>query len=131
MGAARARAPRRRRRRKCVSGRPAAFQRGMGGVEIVAINAGSSAAVPEVAREISAMPALVQVCAAILRISGLSGEKQEASCTQVLDEIFGKKNISNIVIHSHFSLTLLGASRRVAALFRLSAIPRALTGRGP
>jgi hypothetical protein len=44
----------------------------MGGVEIVAINAGSSAAVPEVAREIGGMAALVQVCGAILRIRGLS-----------------------------------------------------------
>jgi hypothetical protein len=91
----------------------------VGGVEIVAINAGSSAAVPEEAREIGAMAALVQVCGAILRIRGLSGDKQEVLCTQVLDEIFGKKNISNIVIHSRFSLTLSGASLRVRALFRL------------
>src|SRR5262245_22913557 len=119
MGAARARAPRRRRRRKCVSGRPAAFQRECGRFEIVAINAGSSAAVPEVAREIGAMAALVQVCGAILRISELSGDKQEGSCTPAADEMFGKKSISNIVIHSHFSLTLLGGSLRVRALFRL------------
>jgi hypothetical protein len=91
----------------------------MGGVEIVAINAGSSAAVPEVAREISAMAALVQVCGAILRIRGLSGGEQEVLCTLAQNEIFGKKIIPNIVIHSRFSLTLSGASLRVRALFRL------------
>jgi hypothetical protein len=91
----------------------------VGGVEIVAINAGSSAAVPEEAREISAMAALVQVCGAILRIRGLSGYEQEALCTLAQDEIFGKKIIPNIVIHSHFSLTLSGASLRLRALFRL------------
>jgi hypothetical protein len=36
-----------------------------------------------------------------------------------LDEIFGKKTITNIAIHSHFSLTLYIAGRRVRALFRL------------
>jgi hypothetical protein len=75
--------------------------------------------VPEEAREIGAMAALVQVCGAILRISGLSGDKQEALCISALNEIFGKKSISNIVIHSHFSLTLSGAGLRVRALFRL------------
>jgi hypothetical protein len=91
----------------------------MGGVESVAINAGSSAAVPEVAREISAMPALVQVCGAILRISGLSGGEQEVLYTLAHNEIYGTKIIPNIVIHSRFSLTLLVASPRVRALFRL------------
>jgi hypothetical protein len=65
----------------------------VGGVEIVAINAGSSAAVPEVAREIGAMATLVQVCGAILRISGLSGSEQEILCTPAMHKIFGKKNI--------------------------------------
>jgi hypothetical protein len=65
------------------------------------------------------MATLVQVCGAILRISGLSGGEQEVLCTPAMHEIFGKKSILNIVIHSHFSLTLLGASLRVRALFRL------------
>ena len=65
------------------------------------------------------MAALVQVCGAILRIRGLSGYEQEALCTLAQDEIFGKKSIPNIVIHSHFSLTLYIAGRRVRALFRL------------
>jgi hypothetical protein len=74
----------------------------VGGVEIVAINAGSSAAVPEVAREIGAMAALVQVCGAILRISELSRAKQEIASSQAEHEIFRKKCVPNIVIHSHF-----------------------------
>jgi hypothetical protein len=95
----------------------------MGGVESVAINAGSSAAVPEVAREIGGMAALVQVCGAILRIRGLSGDEQEALCTLAQNEIFGKKIIPNISIHSRFSLTLSGPSLRVRALFRLFSYP--------
>jgi hypothetical protein len=44
---------------------------------------------------------------------------QEISCEFFLEEIFENKNIGNIVIHSHFSLTPWGAGLRVRALFRL------------
>jgi hypothetical protein len=74
----------------------------VGGVEIVAIKRRSSAAVPEVAREIGAMAALVQVCGAILRIRELRRAEQEISSSPEGDEIFRKKCVSNIVIHSYF-----------------------------